>query len=43
MMSLNSGVNFGEIAFAPRSALKGRALYQGTALAVPEADERDGL
>jgi len=40
---LNSEVNFGEVAFPQRSTMKQQVLYQGTASAVPEKDEPDGL
>ena len=40
---LNSEVNFGEVAFSQRRAKKKQVLYQGTASAVPERDDPDGL
>jgi len=42
-LSLNSEVNFGEVAFPQRSIMQQQVLYQGTASAVPERDEPDGL
>jgi len=41
--NLNSEVNLGEVAFPQRSSMKRQVLYQGTASAVPERDEPDGL
>jgi hypothetical protein len=35
-LSLNSEVNFGEVGFSHHRALKDKALYQGTASAVPD-------
>jgi hypothetical protein len=42
-LSLDSEVNFGEVAFPQRGTKKKQALYQGTASAVPERDDPDGL
>jgi len=41
--SLDTEVNFGEVAFPQRGTKKKQALYQGTASAVPERDDPDGL
>jgi hypothetical protein len=41
--TLDSDFNFGKVAFPQRNAMKGHVLYQGTASAVPERDEPDGL
>jgi hypothetical protein len=42
-LNLDSEVNFGEVAFPQRGTKKKQALYQGTASAVPERDDPDGL
>ena len=41
--SVDSEVNCGEVALPQWSTMKRQVLYQGTASAVPERDERDGL
>jgi hypothetical protein len=43
LIILDSEVNFGEVAFPQRRTKKKQALYQGTASAVPERDDPDGL
>jgi hypothetical protein len=42
-LNLDSEFNFGEVAFEQRSTMKQQVLYQGTASAVPERNELDGL
>jgi hypothetical protein len=43
-LNLNSEVNFGEVGFSHHRALKDKALYQGTASAVPDRiGEIEGL
>jgi hypothetical protein len=42
-LSPNSEANLGEVAFPLRSTIKRQVVYQGTASAVPERDEPDGL
>ena len=43
-INLNSEVNFGEVGFSHHRALKDKALYQGTASAVPDRiGQIDGL
>jgi hypothetical protein len=43
VLSLNSAVNFGEVAFQKRSTMKEQVLYQGMASAVPDRNEFYGL